>query len=821
MTDLYKRLGSEFLVNTASAGAQHFPTITGLSNGNFVITWWTADVTQDGNGSAIKAQVFNAAGSKVGAEFLVNSAAANSQYDPTITGLSNGNFVVTWQTYDAAQDGNGSAIKAQVFSAAGAKVGTEFLVNTAKTDYQSVPKITGLSNGNFVVTWRTDDSAQDGSGSAIKAQVFNAAGSKVGTEFLVNTAKTDYQQFPTITGLTNGNFVVTWSTQDSTQDGSYSAIKAQVFSAAGSKVGSEFLVNTAKTDSQQFPTITGLTNGNFVVTWSTSNLSQDGNSGAIKAQVFSAAGAKVGSEFLVNTATAGDQSQSTITGLSSGGFVVTWHTDDWAQDGSGFAIKAQVFSATGAKVGSEFLVNTATAGDQYVPTITGLSNGGFVVTWYTADTTQDGSGSAIKAQIFSLVDLNADNVIDGTPDADTLDGGGGNDTIYGSAGDDLLFGGTGNDVIDTGPGQDTVDAGAGDDQILVQGTGTVDGGGDRDVLRLVNGGNLTGLAVSNVEFLETGGSLVTGTIAQLEAFETITVLDDPSYDTAAVTLQLADGGAIDLASLLDGRAAYVTASAAGNAILGTDSADVMNGGVGDDSLDGGEGEDSLYGGGGGNDTLVGGGGNDLLQAGNDGAGTHHLDGGAGDDTIYDYSTTGGEILGGTGNDRIQIGWSGGGTVDGGADRDVLRLANGGDLTGLAVSNVEVLETGGSLVTGTIAQLAAYETITVLDDPSYDTAAVTLQLADGGAIDLSGLLGQRAAHVTASAAGNAILGTDSADVMNGGVGDDSLDGGEGADVLYGGGGGNDTLVGGGGNDLLQAGNDGAGTHHLDGGAGDDL
>jgi hypothetical protein len=40
------------------------------------------------------------------------------------------------------------------------------------------------------------------------------------------------------------------------------------------------------------------------------------------------------------------------------------------------SIKPQVFDAAGAKVGSEFLVNTQTANGQYVPTITGYDSSG-------------------------------------------------------------------------------------------------------------------------------------------------------------------------------------------------------------------------------------------------------------------------------------------------------------------------------------------------------------------------------------------------------------------------------------------------------------
>jgi hypothetical protein len=40
-----------------------------------------------------------------------------------------------------------------------------------------------------------------------------------------------------------------------------------------------------------------------------------------------------------------------------------------------------VFAADGTKIGDEILVNTAIGGYQIDPQITGLSNGGVVVTW--------------------------------------------------------------------------------------------------------------------------------------------------------------------------------------------------------------------------------------------------------------------------------------------------------------------------------------------------------------------------------------------------------------------------------------------------------
>ena len=48
------------------------------------------------------------------------------------------------------------------------------------------------------------------------------------------------------------------------------------------------------------------------------------------------------------------------------------------------------------KVGSEFSVNTNATGAQQAPTVTGLANGGFVVTWDdSSGSLGDASGTSI------------------------------------------------------------------------------------------------------------------------------------------------------------------------------------------------------------------------------------------------------------------------------------------------------------------------------------------------------------------------------------------------------------------------------------------
>ncbi len=389
----YRRWGGEFAVNTFTAANQTAPAITYFANGGFVIVWGTLDPAQDGSESAIKAQLFDAAGNKVGAEFRVNSAALGSQFTPAVATLSDGSFVVSWVTTDTTQDGDGDAIKAQHFSSTGAPIGGEFLVNTQTLSSQFTPNVAALANGGFVISW------DDWNGFDMKAQIYDANGARVGGEIRLNTNTSAFQEYGDIVGLANGGFVATWRTTDTSADGSGQAVKAQIFAASGAKVGAEFLVNSQTAGDQYSPVTAALSGGGFVITWYSTDTAQDGSGSALKAQIFSASGVKVGSEFLVNTQTADSQREPTVTALPDGGFMIAWSTLHTLQDGNASAIKAQVFSASGTKVGAEMLVNTLATGSQFLPDIATLADGRVVISWTSES--GDGSGYAVRAQIFA------------------------------------------------------------------------------------------------------------------------------------------------------------------------------------------------------------------------------------------------------------------------------------------------------------------------------------------------------------------------------------------------------------------------------------
>jgi hypothetical protein len=424
------KIGSEILVNTQALFDQTLSQSAKLNNGGFVTVWvdWASSIDStiaDGSWSGIKAQVFSATGAKVGVEILVNSATLNWQQDPRVAVLRDGNFVVTWADgWDyfswadhpgsqgvggATADNYGKAVKLQVFSANGTPIGTEVVAATEIRTDQTAQKITALTNGNFVVTWEdwslSCEWAADGSlksaggGPGLKAQVFDPAGGKVGAEVAVTGS---YNYGPQITNLVNGGFVMTW------HDGHYSVddVKAQVFSDAGAKLGSEILVNTAGAgatfSTQTEERIVALSNGNFAVAWTDNN--GDDSNRAIKAQVFNATGDKVGTEILVNTTTLSYQWHPQLAALKNGGFVVTW--DNWAgtyPENSGIDVNAQIFDNAGARVGTEILANTSTGGTQGNAQIAALDDGGFAVSWFDSNGAWSGYSGVPRFQVFDAL----------------------------------------------------------------------------------------------------------------------------------------------------------------------------------------------------------------------------------------------------------------------------------------------------------------------------------------------------------------------------------------------------------------------------------
>lgn len=179
------------------------------------------------------------------------------------------------------------------------------------------------------------------------------------------------------------------------------------------------------------------------------------------------------------------------------------------------------------------------------------------------------------------------DVVDGGDGDDALSGGIGNDTVFGQAGHDTMTGGFGNDILVGGAGQDIVEGGEGEDTVA----------GDADqVADRYDGGEGTDTLDYSAIVLSMDINLITGNASGQEI----------GQDTVL-------------------RFEIILAGQDDDNIIGSDEAERLEGGAGDDVV-----ADN-----GGRDSVAGGTGNDTVIAAADSADDHY-DGQSGIDTL-DYS----------------------------------------------------------------------------------------------------------------------------------------------------------------------------------------
>lgn len=460
-------------------------------------------------------------------------------------------------------------------------------------------------------------------------------------------------------------------------------------------------------------------------------------------------------------------------------------------------------------------------------------------------------GSGLTVTMTSVEDVygkDRADIIKGSAADNVLSGGGGSDVLVGRGGDDRLIAGSNSGSGETG---EVLTGGSGADLFefsRVQ-TSSLDDSTDRitdfssrqgDRIALYLDGTPDTREYRALAFI--GSAAFTGQAGELRYEivdgETRLLVNLDEDADAEYTLSLDGEHRIafdDLVGVLPGPAIYGTAE--GDLLDGTNRGDLILAGEGADTLDGGGGDDQLFGERG-NDRLIGGRGIDVI------------DGGKGQDTIdlssarsdleitlaYNASSTVYEngvasdtlvaiegIVGGSGDDRL----SGGSKLFGGAGDDYLdggyRVLNGGDgddhLSGYNFFRENSVVKGGRGI----------DTIEVFSFGGIiDLEAGTATYSDTNVFRgvENVLLGPNGAQYAT------ILGSDAANQIRGGAGNDVLDGRGatgGRDVISGEGGadrisfglGAADLSGGAGNDVFLARADGTAAVTIDGGDGADV
>ncbi|UJQ26016.1 Ig-like domain-containing protein (plasmid) [Pantoea agglomerans] len=417
---------SEYTVNTTTTGAQTVSSVASLPDGGAIVVWQSA--SGDGSGSCVKGQLLDAKGQPVGAEFTVNTTTAGDQITPQVTVLTNGHIEVVWST------DSGAHIKGQgyTYSYDGAgnvnglvADGTEFSVNTGTTASKlTEPAITSLEDGGYLVVWQ----ASLNGNWAIYSRQYDANGTPVTAETVLITTSlsvngvlgfgADWEPLPSVTLLKNGQVAIAYTVKGTGYDAGVSIYDPSLHEVTGS-----FVANQTLTNNQASPAVSALDNGNYVVTWDSNDTSgPDQNGYSVWGRIYAADGTALTSEFLINTATAGDQHLAKVVSRPDGSFVALFMSATDTAPGAGTSgIYAQYFDAAGNKVGQQMQIHQLTYGEQVEVDATFLAGGQLYVTW-TDKGVGDGEGSAIKGRVVDLVEtLGLEQMTPDNNDPTTID----------------------------------------------------------------------------------------------------------------------------------------------------------------------------------------------------------------------------------------------------------------------------------------------------------------------------------------------------------------------------------------------------------------
>lgn len=552
-------------------------------------------------------------------EFLVNTFTLGAQTSPDVAVLANGDIVFAWgnQTVPVVDggDGLGYSVKFKIYNPDGSVNTGETRVNSFVDDNQSFPNIAAMSDGSFVIGFTTEETSADGSDYAVMASHFAAGGQRLSNDVVINTDNTSGSQ--TDVRLVEGASVeVVGVWVDGTGDGGANG--------AGIKIGnlhtddyvtySQKSVNVPATESQYDSDVAVNKDGVSLVVWTHGTL----GSFDIKARLFNSDFTIRTAEFIANV---GDQTDDQLypitTALANGNFVIAYRTNDETKDGDGSAVGYTILDPTGAVVLSASVANANNTSSQSPQGIFALEDGRFVIAWATGDETADGNGSAVMARIFNA---------NGTAYSDEFlvnkNATGSQTSIKGAAMQDgqIVFTWMANHADHDGSGS-AIKARIFDIGSSWNGTGGADalnGNAGRDEM-FGRGGDdtLSGFAGVDRLFGGNGADELKGGSG-----------NDLLNGDAGADRLLGQGGKDELNG---GDGADNLQGHAGNDTLnGGAKADILRGGTGADKLNGGGGADQLKGQGG-NDVLLGGGGADKLWF---GKGADTATGGAGKDLFF-------------------------------------------------------------------------------------------------------------------------------------------------------------------------------------------
>jgi len=277
------KLGKELRINPLDKNGLH-PSVIGLNNGGYSVSWQS----NDGDHEGIYFQKFNVLSELEGEAILANQFIQGEQVYPSIGHTGDSGTVITWMNNEKDWNDPDWNVYARIFDQNSVPLTNQFKVNPENSYWNVKPQVTSLNSNGFIITWELDRAG------GINAQRYDNTGKPLGEPFVIAPS---LALKPAISKWHNGGFIVTWGAQ-SNHDLYEQDIYTQLFNVLNEPISKVIQVNNIHRDNQFAQSISSSENGNFAIVWiSSSNQEIDKNA---YIQCFDSSGKKMEDEKKIN-----------------------------------------------------------------------------------------------------------------------------------------------------------------------------------------------------------------------------------------------------------------------------------------------------------------------------------------------------------------------------------------------------------------------------------------------------------------------------------------------------------------------------------------
>ena len=362
---------TEFLLDPDPDNGQELPSVSPLHEGGWVAAWATET---DADGTDVRAQIRDRTGAATSTAFTVNGVTAGDQTRPRIEGLNDNTFVVVW---DGNGDPDDQGIYLSRYDAAGTLLQDNMLVNTTTTGDQLDPQVSQYFYGGFVVVWRGPDETS-GTGNHFFMRQFQRSGAPVSDQIQLVSANEPIGA-PSASFQEDGRVQVAWQGPSGEPSGTNGWVQPYNLSGASVADAGRVAPGSHWTEDQS-PRIGKRSESAFAVVWQ-SDGSRDGDGSGVFARIMRSNATPWTTTATLSEVTSGDQTDPRVSGNSSGTLIAVWTSD--GQDGDGLGVYARSFSNAldTIDLGTELHLNAFTVGDQSQADVGRFRPGAFVSVW--------------------------------------------------------------------------------------------------------------------------------------------------------------------------------------------------------------------------------------------------------------------------------------------------------------------------------------------------------------------------------------------------------------------------------------------------------